>query len=87
VIHEYGQDVECPTADAHRLSRFQQRTLLRKQPKFPEAVSWICCLLLSAAAILVHPNNVLASEFLGDVQMQAQDLPRPSGIGAADDLG
>jgi hypothetical protein len=35
---------------------------------------WICRLLLSAAAILVHPNNVLASEFVGDVQMQAQDL-------------
>jgi hypothetical protein len=59
----------------------------RSVPRICRSVSWICCLLLSAAAILVHPNNVLASEFLGDVQMQAQDLPRPSGIGAADDLG
>jgi hypothetical protein len=37
VIHEHGQDIECPTADAHRPSRCQQCALLRKQPKFPEA--------------------------------------------------
>jgi hypothetical protein len=38
------------------------------------SVPWIYRLILSCAAILVHPNNVLASECLGDVQMQAQDL-------------
>jgi hypothetical protein len=38
------------------------------------SVPWIYRLILSSAAILVHTNNVLASECLGDVQMQAQDL-------------
>jgi hypothetical protein len=36
----------------------------------PSIYRWI----LSSAAILLHFNNALASEFLGDVQMQARDL-------------
>jgi hypothetical protein len=31
-------------------------------------------LILIAAAILLHPTNVLASEFVGGAQMQARDL-------------
>jgi hypothetical protein len=31
-------------------------------------------LILFASAILLHPNDVLASEFVGDAQMQARDL-------------
>jgi hypothetical protein len=30
--------------------------------------------VLMAAAILLHANNVLAAEFVGDAQMQARDL-------------
>jgi hypothetical protein len=37
------------------------------------SVPWIYRLILSSAAISLHPNNVLASEY-GDGQMQAQDL-------------
>ena len=38
------------------------------------SVPWIYRLILSFAAILLHPNSVLASEYVGDGQMQAQDL-------------
>jgi hypothetical protein len=38
------------------------------------SVPWIYRLILSFAAILLQPNNVLASEYVGDGQMQAQDL-------------